>query len=1078
MKNPTTTPDLDALLEHGGWVRALARSLVRDPDLADDVEQQTWLTAMQHPPAHGKNLRAWLGTVVRSVAGGQWRADKARQRRESVVGERQVAREVQKASRAQPDSLAERMDTFRQLAGAMAELEEPYGTTLYLRFFEELPVREVARRMQVPEATAQTRITRGLKMLRARVATTLGSDWRQRCMVFTLPLAKASWLVPAAVIAMTMKTKMFLTAACVALLSLFVWQPWASGGAIVPEDEDGLQAAVLEHREMEPASGVEEAPVIARADLVLEEVGAGSAIPEPTEETLVIRVRDAVTLDPAAGAEILFYDYREREKEWNNASRWEFLDEEQLLERFGTKTIADEFGVLRMAYPPGKAVMAARMEGKFSHYFLHPDFHPVGEDVELLLRPERSQEVKVVDQQGAPVQGLNVGFSAEPPSRAGFSRRKVVTDAEGRATLRHLELHLREDLQNWSNTVAVQMPTPIPQVQELRNEEIGQEVLQFVVPPRGLVEVHCRHEDGTILENGIPISLIASDKSVEFRPWMRLGNQTAYVREGVATFPLVGIGCELSAGTSVRGGSSYVSVDAVGPGRAGETVRIDLILPSPSPKLRMHLTGQGMTYLKEGWMAVKFDYLDPATGETSGIGSSAYLAEDGWMEIDAGVALEKDAPLTRITIDARSGSATAIGTMAFAALDFDVDRFREDKEPLEVTFGEATIVAGKVVDEQGFPVAGHALTLRVRDRRIPIGEMGSLLDYQEVQTAEDGSFRFMGPTEHPNFFYTLHLPHPRGANWGVEEQTPFREGQEDLVIVVPTTRRIVGKVLVDDMEWTKELAVYARTPTNANGTFSHIPIPLEVPNGRFVIENLETEGLTLELRQVNGGEILASQSMSQESLQQRDGETVLPDWDVRGILTVHRIEIGTADGADPESIRASSDMGSVFRSRLIEGEMLLFSTQTVLDLEVWAKGYRTSMVQSNGTAEVELTGGFPARFHLPKGLVIPEGTFWGVHLYSPNRGPSKRSVETIFLRHDSEGFPLVLPHPGDWFLVITLNRDEEIESRDGEDWFMQPVLFGSDAESFEFELHDTTGEQGFTIPLTAEDLAAARAAAR
>ncbi|MHC4380813.1 MAG: RNA polymerase sigma factor, partial [Planctomycetota bacterium] len=364
MKNPTTAPDLDALLEHGGWVRALARSLVRDPDLADDVEQQTWLTAMQHPPSHGKNLRAWLGTVVRSVAGTHWRADKARQRRESVVGERQVAREVQKASSAQPDSLAERMDTFRQLAGAMSELEEPYGTTLYLRFFEELPVREVARRMEVPEGTAQTRITRGLKMLRARMATSLGPEWRQRCLVFTLPLAKASWLVPAAVIAMTMKTKLFLGAACVALLSLFLWQPWAAGAPESLPDADGLQAAVLEHRKMKPAVVVEEEPVIARAELPTGEDPVGSAAPAGGEQQLVVRVRDAITLEAVADAEILYYDYSEREQEWSDASRWELLDEEELLDRFGTRAVTDAHGVFRTPLPPEKAVMGARVDGK------------------------------------------------------------------------------------------------------------------------------------------------------------------------------------------------------------------------------------------------------------------------------------------------------------------------------------------------------------------------------------------------------------------------------------------------------------------------------------------------------------------------------------------------------------------------------------------------------------------------------------------------------------------------------------------------------------------------------------------
>ena len=64
--------DLDAqavtseeLLVHRRWVRSLARSLIADPALADDVEQQTWVAAIEKPPRQAGNVRAWLARVVR-----------------------------------------------------------------------------------------------------------------------------------------------------------------------------------------------------------------------------------------------------------------------------------------------------------------------------------------------------------------------------------------------------------------------------------------------------------------------------------------------------------------------------------------------------------------------------------------------------------------------------------------------------------------------------------------------------------------------------------------------------------------------------------------------------------------------------------------------------------------------------------------------------------------------------------------------------------------------------------------------------------------------------------------------------
>lgn len=37
------------LLEHMAWVRQLARSLVRDENLAEDLTQEVWIRAQGHP---------------------------------------------------------------------------------------------------------------------------------------------------------------------------------------------------------------------------------------------------------------------------------------------------------------------------------------------------------------------------------------------------------------------------------------------------------------------------------------------------------------------------------------------------------------------------------------------------------------------------------------------------------------------------------------------------------------------------------------------------------------------------------------------------------------------------------------------------------------------------------------------------------------------------------------------------------------------------------------------------------------------------------------------------------------------
>ena len=82
--DPDATPSIEALLRHHAWLRRLAASLVVDAAQADDVTQQTLLTALEHPPQDGRHPRAWLATVVRRLvrdAGTSARRREERERR-------------------------------------------------------------------------------------------------------------------------------------------------------------------------------------------------------------------------------------------------------------------------------------------------------------------------------------------------------------------------------------------------------------------------------------------------------------------------------------------------------------------------------------------------------------------------------------------------------------------------------------------------------------------------------------------------------------------------------------------------------------------------------------------------------------------------------------------------------------------------------------------------------------------------------------------------------------------------------------------------------------------------------------
>jgi len=81
----TTPRDLDALLAQAGWAKALARSLVRDPDRADDLVQRAWLAALRNPPQDSTPPRRWIATVMRNFARDDARDTSRREERERDV---------------------------------------------------------------------------------------------------------------------------------------------------------------------------------------------------------------------------------------------------------------------------------------------------------------------------------------------------------------------------------------------------------------------------------------------------------------------------------------------------------------------------------------------------------------------------------------------------------------------------------------------------------------------------------------------------------------------------------------------------------------------------------------------------------------------------------------------------------------------------------------------------------------------------------------------------------------------------------------------------------------------------------
>lgn len=168
------------LLLHAGWMRRLAAHLVDDADLADDAAQEAALSALARPPHGVRRPRAYLAEVVRNAARRLGRADQRRARREL-----QAARAEALPSAAE---LAADAELQQALATALLALDEPYRSTLVLRFYRDLEPTEIARLAGVPPGTVRSRLSRGLELLRARLDARCGG--REAWSAALAPLAR------------------------------------------------------------------------------------------------------------------------------------------------------------------------------------------------------------------------------------------------------------------------------------------------------------------------------------------------------------------------------------------------------------------------------------------------------------------------------------------------------------------------------------------------------------------------------------------------------------------------------------------------------------------------------------------------------------------------------------------------------------------------------------------------------------------------------------------------------------------------------------------------------------------------
>lgn len=816
-----------------GWTGSLACELLQDQHLAADAKQQAILVALQKGHEAKGPLAAWFSGVLRN---------KAREARRKATTRRRIEKKGARAEQVPSSAeIASRFEEQKLLADAVLRLSPIYRDVVYLRFYEELPQREIAARLDIPVATVNTRLHRAYAELRESLDRSHGGN-RSAWVTAFIPLA-AEWRTPSLlkVGALIMQSKWFQAAALSAIFftairlipSESVDESLPTSGVVAP-NEKGAEIV----RRSSP-SRVSSADSLAT---ILGAIESEAALAPQMLRRMRVKTIDLKTGQPLAGVDVWVQDERDSVAESPKRSAWRVRREIDGQSRFDQlKTFAKKFttgadglAIVEMS-ELGASILAQKGE--------LCDVVSVGSgrqsEVVLEVGAPRFLRVLVNDAAGVPVAGIVASMTFPERNASGSDSRKTqcaATAADGIATFTLVESEY-ESLHDGRAKAYFSVNGAFGRAERTLLEPSAFEggVYETKLPPTAKVEVLIADPSGRPVEDGRVVRLASEFATAEASkvptPWPAV----ALTKNGKASFSRVALGQKLRVRFALTDDGVTTSTTFDGPKKTEETTTFEWKVDG---KLR----------------TVKASFVDKDKKPLSGRFISVQIYRSGER---------KGTPETQVHITDADGAIAAIvpeyatgkfaGPIVFVPIPQSrhmeiAPAFIAPSETGVIDFGRLTIedpipdVAGHVSDAAGRPVPFAKVTLEAIESIEVIGRTSDV-ERRIASTVADENGRFeifIGRRESPNgpLFVVA-----RGFGRFADTKVAVGAKKSDVVIAYAAAGLIEGRIVgLDSEDLSKATVTALKSKTSQSGRVFNSPDREKIKidrRGWFTIGGLE-----------------------------------------------------------------------------------------------------------------------------------------------------------------------------------------------------------------------------------------------